>query len=270
MGVSKFDLFYRTFILTKFYTRGWGSVESIREIFRLQNIVTRRAEALRAVSADHQVHIESEVKTKDFTRIRGSFVSPMTELAPSIMPEVVRQARFEMIIPPGGTGTNIDTACIHLAGTGDHGYNRRRELIAKPLLKHGIASLMLENPFYGSRKPKEQWRSGLLYVNDLFVMGSCLILETLVLLHWLKNQGYTQLGVSGVSMGGHMASLAGTNWPGKLAVVPCMSWTSASVVWCDGVLSKSIPWRLLEKEYSKDARYEEEIKSLLVNGNTTG
>lgn len=36
-------------------------------------------------------------------------------------------------------------------------YWRRRNLIAKPLIKEaGIGSIILENPFYGRRKPEEQ------------------------------------------------------------------------------------------------------------------
>ena len=146
-----------------------------------------------------------------------------------------------------------------LTGTGDHGFNRRREYMAKPLLKNGITSVLLENPFYGLRKPKNQWRSCLLHVNDLFIMGCCLILESTVLLHWLKNQHFGPLGVTGVSMGGHMASLAATGWPEDIAVVPCMSWTSASVVWIDGVMSRSLPWRLLEKQYGEEEAFEREI-----------
>jgi hypothetical protein len=37
------------------------------------------------------------------------------------------------------------------------GFWRRRQMMAKPLLKEGgIASVILENPFYGLRKPKDQ------------------------------------------------------------------------------------------------------------------
>jgi hypothetical protein len=37
-----------------------------------------------------------------------------------------------------------------------------------------------ENPYYGLRKPKDQLRSSLHYVSDLFVMGGCLLLESQV------------------------------------------------------------------------------------------
>lgn len=47
---------------------------------------------------------------------------------------------------------------------------RRRNLIAKPLIKEGgIGSIIIENPFYGSRKPVEQrWVHSNLLINSTF------------------------------------------------------------------------------------------------------
>lgn len=61
-------------------------------------------------------------------------------------------------------------------------------------------------------------------------MGGALIAECNFLLKWAKQQGYWPLGLAGVSMGGHMASLACTNSPEPVALVPCLSWTTASTV----------------------------------------
>lgn len=66
--------------------------------------------------------------------------------------------------------------------------------MCKPLLDYGISSIILENPYYGSRKPKDQYGSCLLNVQDLFLMGGCLILECLVLFNYLKRTGYGPLG----------------------------------------------------------------------------
>lgn len=109
-------------------------------------------------------------------------------------------------------------------------------------------------------------RSSLRNVSDLFVMGAALILESAVLLHWLEREDYWPLGMTGISMGGHvstrhtiihsitksrhqlssflkeieqsmealifsqMASLAVTNWPKPIPLIPCLSWTTASNV----------------------------------------
>lgn len=42
-------------------------------------------------------------------------------------------------------------------------------------------------------------------VSDIFVMGGCLILENLVLFHFCERNGYGPLGISGLSMGGHVS-----------------------------------------------------------------
>ena len=82
-----------------------------------------------------------------------------------------------------------------------------------PLLREReVASIILENPFYGLRKPKEQFRSCLQQVSDLFVMGAALILESLVLFHFCEREGFNPIIAHGISMGGHMASLGATVW----------------------------------------------------------
>ena len=81
--------------------------------------------------------------------------------------------------------------------------------MALPMLKErGIASVLIENPYYGLRKPKKQLRSSLFYVCDLFIMGAALIFESQVLLRWAVEAGYGPLVCHGVSMGGHMACLS--------------------------------------------------------------
>ncbi|XP_064306553.1 protein ABHD18 isoform X4 [Phalacrocorax carbo] len=136
--------------------------------------------------------------------------------------------------------------------------------MARPMIKEAcMASLLLENPYYGCRKPKDQLRSCLKNVSDLFVMGGALVLESAVLLHWLEREGYGPLGMTGISMGGHMASLAVTNWPKPLPLIPCLSWSTASAVFTTGVLSKAVNWRELEKQYFTHTVYEEEIIQML-------
>ncbi|XP_062992394.1 protein ABHD18 isoform X2 [Elgaria multicarinata webbii] len=94
-------------------------------------------------------------------------------------------------------------------------------------------------------------------------MGGALVLESAALLHWLEREGYGPLGMTGISMGGHMASLAVSNWPKPLPLVPCLSWSTASGVFTTGVLSKAVNWRELEKQYYAHSVYEEEIIQML-------
>ncbi|XP_061441057.1 protein ABHD18 isoform X6 [Rhineura floridana] len=94
-------------------------------------------------------------------------------------------------------------------------------------------------------------------------MGGALVLESAALLHWLEREGYGPLGMTGISMGGHMASLAVSNWAKPLPLVPCLSWSTASGVFTTGVLSKAVNWRELEKQYYTQSVYEEEIIQML-------
>ncbi|KAK5865291.1 hypothetical protein PBY51_016466 [Eleginops maclovinus] len=121
----------------------------------------------------------------------------------------------------------------------------------------------LTDLLHGYRKPKDQLRSSLKNVSDLFVMGGALILESTVLLRWLEREGYWPLGMTGISMGGYMASLAVTNWPKPIPLIPCLSWSTASSVFTTGVLSKAVNWKELEKQYAINSVYEEEIIKLL-------
>ena len=129
--------------------------------------------------------------------------------------------------------------------------------MALPMIKERkIGSIILENPYYGVRKPKSQLRSSLHHVSDLFLMGACLIMESQVLLRWALNQGFGPLCCHGISMGGHMASLAASAWPQPIGLVPCLSWTSASVTFCQGVMSRAINWRLLRDQLSEIKEYK--------------
>lgn len=262
MSLSKLDLFYRRLILTKFYTRGWGTPEELKEILRVHKIISNREKCVDFVGniKGREVHLNRDtgIKSDKYRTIDGYFESPICGIVPHLVPEKCKTAYFQLVLPAEAPKHDLGPVCIHMAGTGDHGFSRRRELLAKPLLAKGISSLILENPYYGLRKPVEQNGSGLLQVKDLFIMGLSLVLEGYWLMKWLEREGYSRLGLTGISMGGHMASLAATNWPKPIAVVPCMSWTSSSVVWTEGVLSKAIPWRTLEEEYAAKHQYDVE------------
>nr|XP_034828216.1 protein ABHD18 isoform X2 [Maniola hyperantus] len=204
MSTSKLDAVYRSIVLTKFFTKGWGKPENLRRLFEFKKIVSNRDKCFKLVERDYPVTI-----TKFFWR--------------------------------------------------------RRNLMVKPLLKEAsIGGIILENPFYGVRKPTDQIRSSLQNVSDIFVMGGCLILESLVLFHWCERNGLGPLGVTGLSMGGHMASLAATNWPKPLVLVPCLSWSTASAVFLQGVMSQSINWDLLEDQYLSDGVYREKLSKMVT------
>ncbi|EAX05192.1 hypothetical protein FLJ21106, isoform CRA_d [Homo sapiens] len=208
MGVSKLDILYRRLLLTKLFIRGWGRPEDLKRLFEFRKMIGNRERCQNLVSSDYPVHIDKIEEQSDCKILDGHFVSPMAHYVPDIMPIESVIARFQFIVPKEWN-SKYRPVCIHLAGTGDHHYWRRRTLMARPMIKEArMASLLLENPYY-------------------------------------------------------MASLAVSNWPKPMPLIPCLSWSTASGVFTTGVLSKSINWRELEKQYYTQTVYEEEIIHML-------
>lgn len=44
-------------------------------------------------------------------------------------------------------------------------------------------------------------------MSDLFVMGGALVLECLALMHWCERNNYGPLGLTGISLGGHVSTV---------------------------------------------------------------
>ncbi|OXB59140.1 hypothetical protein ASZ78_006687, partial [Callipepla squamata] len=274
-------------------TESFLSFSLFDRIFEFRKIIGNREKCQTLVSKDYPVFIDKVEEQSDCKILEGHFISPLAHYVPGILPVESLVARFQFITPRRWNGKHRPV-CIHLAGTGDHHFWRRRTLMARPMIKEAcMASLLLENPYYillwktrFSRSSQyflhmkinpvfsfsgEKRRSCLKNVSDLFVMGGALVLESAALLHWLEREGYGPLGMTGISMGGHvsfyisclMASLAVTNWPKPLPLIPCLSWSTASAVFTTGVLSKAVNWRELEKQYYTQTVYEEEIIQML-------
>nr|CAG4651934.1 EOG090X08BF [Triops cancriformis] len=269
MCASRFDQIYRSILLSRFFTKGWGKPEDLQRLFKFRKIVSNRETCFLLVRNDHPIHVLKDESKGNCRLIEGTFRSPFVDHLPGLLPPEAVQAHFQMLLPLRTRYTNKTPLCIHLAGTGDHYFWRRRLLMATPLLKDGIGSLLLENPFYGLRKPKQQVRSCLHNVSDIFVMGGCLVLESLALLHWAKQQGLGPFGITGISMGGYMASLAATNWPEPMALVPCLSWSTASAVFTHGVMSGAIDWEVLQSQYCSQDIYREVIAKMVSSPEDT-
>lgn len=176
-------------------------------------------------------------------------------------PEESRRAYIEWVMPAeAGFETPV---CIHFAATGDEGFVRRRTALAFPLSKRGIGSLILENPFYGRRRPAGQHKKMLRCFSDLFLMGGATFMEGRALLDWLQKEGYSRAGVSGISMGGHMAAMVGSLSPVPVAIIPCIAPHSPSAVFTEGTLRHYCAWEVLKHGQHGRRPAREFMKGLL-------
>ena len=46
------------------------------------------------------------------------------------------------------------------------------------------------------------------------------------------------------------------SWPGPLSLLSCASWSTSSTAFCDGVLSRTVPWSLLKKQFYENKAYQ--------------
>jgi pimeloyl-ACP methyl ester carboxylesterase len=161
----------------------------------------------------------------------GTFVSPVPNL-----PEQSQRAHIRMISPHSPDGRLV----VMMAAWNDHGY-RTRQHLARRLTSHGVASVMLENPYYGSRRvrPDPPIRT----VAEFAVMGRAAVHEGRALLAHFGS-GF-RVGVTGYSMGGNIAALVGALMDEPVAITALAASHSPGPVWLDGILADMVDWEAL-------------------------
>jgi len=258
---SKMDKFYRFFILKNpFYHKGFSQSPETLLAYKwyFDNIFTSRdflQKELKDYVEKCDVDIIGKQEKENYVQIRASFRSPMksilqkhekSKILVEAIPECTEMAYFELVLPKNKPFSKV---CVQFAGTGDHGYKKRRENFAIPLInEYNIGSVIYENAYYGKRKPDDQVRSALCYATDLVALGGYGSFDIPIILEFLKRDfGINNVGLTGISLGGHMACIAGSLQPEPTPVVAAMSWSSSSVVWTEGLMSETMGWEGLNE-----------------------
>jgi hypothetical protein len=215
----------------RFFQEGWGP----------ESLLTRLSRGPQGFEFPelHEQTLRSPVRQGRWLVQEGRFPSPA---AVGPLPAECAEARFQLLLP-ADVGPR-PPVCLFLASSGDHGFGLRR-FLAKPLLAHGVGALLLENPYYGSRRPPGQQGEALRTVADLLLMFRATAVEAVALLGWLLARGHPKVGVSGYSMGGSMAAYSAALFPLPAAVIPLAVAHSAAPVFTQGVLSALPDWEIL-------------------------
>ncbi|MFC2176962.1 alpha/beta hydrolase family protein [Actinomycetota bacterium] len=154
------------------------------------------------------------------------------------VPSPAQTATVRLIEPSGGT----NRLCLLMAAWNDHGYNTRQRL-SDELVGHGIGSLILEIPYYGSRRTVPDGEQPIQTVGDFALMGMGAVSEGRALLNHFRDR--YQMGVSGYSMGGNIGALVGATAGFPVAMAPLAASHSPGPVFLDGVISSGIQWDAL-------------------------
>jgi dienelactone hydrolase len=215
----------------RFFADGWGD-RALCESMDPRVIARRRIPGIR---------LERGPSGRGFGGLlaEGSFESPESRL-----PKCARVARVRVLLPRAG----LRAVAVHLAASGDQGFGVRLRFAA-PLLESGIGAIVLEQPFYGSRRPEAQVGPAIRSVSDLHLMGAAAFQEGRALLRWARDVlGVPLVGVTGFSMGGQMAAMVGASVPFPCAVVPIAPTCSPDSVLRDGVLRHVAHWAALARD----------------------
>jgi dienelactone hydrolase len=204
----------------RFFCDGWGD-RALCEGMDLDELVRRRGQRL-------------AVKLGPLERAYGGLLREGTFESPEVrLPACARVGRVKLLLPEGRPPRGV---ALHLAASGDQGFALRLRFAA-PLLARGLGALVLENPYYGARKPAGQLGPAVRTVADLHLMAAAAFQEGRALLRWLEDDLRVPLvGVTGFSMGGHLAAMVGASVSFPLAVVPIAATFSPDSVFKEGVL----------------------------------
>jgi len=180
----------------------------------------------------------------------GTFISP----APGL-PAASRIASVRRVSPAAGGRRLV----VIMAAWNDHGYATRTKL-ARLLAGRGIASVMLENPYYGTRRPVPD--QPIRTVADFAVMGRAAVIEGRSLLaHFSADR---QVGITGYSMGGNIAALIGAFADRPVAIAALAASHSPSPVWLDGVIRHAVDWGALGGNGAADRLRAELAKATVL------
>jgi dienelactone hydrolase len=210
----------------RFFDRGWGD----EDVLDAAHIASDEPAAV-------AIEWVSEVADGSVVTSVGVFESPVP-----LLPDHARHAAVTRIEPVGGSGRTV----VMMAAWNEHD-SRARFGIARRLARRGISSLVLENPYYGIRRPAGYGGQPIRTVSDFFRMGVGAVAEGRSLLTTVRDGGAVP-GVTGYSMGGNIAALISSTMPFPVATAPLAASFSPSPVFLDGALRAGIAWDALGGE----------------------
>ena len=224
------------------FAKGWGDEKLIKNLIRSNTIHC----APRPIN----IHFTNQKKEKGLTIYEATFENPFIEIP---KPKNSCKAFIEFVIPQGKDlfkKRNDLPLVLIMPASGDDDLNYRKKKLAFPLAQKGIASVLLEIPFYGRRKPEGQISTNVDLVSDYLLMIYLSIQEGRSLLNTFYKNGFPYLGVTGLSMGGFAAGAIASSIPFPTALVCALTGNTTADTLAYGKCFENCVWESLTKSDS--------------------
>ena len=238
------------------FKKGWGDERITKEIIGQKNLMEKPRPL--------NIHFSKRAEEKKYTILEAAFKSPFVELP---LPKNSEQAFLEFVLPKGvdlfQKGSKPPLILL-MPASGDDSFTYRRKRLAIPLAQKGIASVMLEIPFYGRRKPTLQVETNIDFVSDFVMMLYLAFQEGRSILYSFFKNGFYNLGVSGISMGGFTANAIAASLPFPTALVSALSGNTIADTLVYGNYQQSCIWKALMGNQSKALAQKKLYKILKV------
>lgn len=202
---------------------GWGDAAALEEIAR---------EGLRPDPAPGPLALDVVREVAGAREL--AFESPAAWLPPE-----VARGRARHLAARGRA------ALVVLASSREEGYALREALWAPLARREGIDVFLLENAYYGARRAAGQRSASLPTVLDQMRMNVATLIEVDALVRRLEVEGFARVCVTGYSMGGAMAALAGALVRRRIAVVPMAATLTPATIYTEGLLARSVAFDAL-------------------------
>jgi hypothetical protein len=246
------SIFFRSRDL--FFRNGWGDPSILNELSDPALLSGPATPVAQVRFADRPTKLNGLSKDVEF-------LSPMSKF----LPEESKMARLRIYLPKNYTKKTPLT--LIFAMTGDAGFKNRIFSFSKDLLNEGIGTVLLENSYYGFRRPKDQKSYMLNHVQDMLAMSIASVQEGKSILHWLREKGFENLGVSGVSQGGMVASVVGAVSPEPVSIAASLAAHSPEVIFTEGLLRTFVDWKALG--FKKPSEGAKKFRELFQGGDVT-
>ncbi len=241
------------------FSKGWGDEKLTKKIVNLESL-TEKPRPL-------NIHFMRREEEKKYTSLEAVFKSPYVDFP---LPKNSEQGFLEFILPKGvdlfQKGSKPPLILL-MPASGDDTFSYRKKKIAIPLAQKGIASVLLEIPFYGRRKPDYQEETNIGLVSDFALMLYMSYQEGRSILYSFFKNGFYHLGVSGFSMGGFFASGIAASLPFPVALVAALTGNTIADTLVYGHCQQSCHWNALMGNQSKISAQKKLYKILNFIGN---